>query len=170
MKRDSVVRHVSASVFLLALVFMLGGCTSIGLEPPDLHLADLQLNEITVLESSGTVALRIVNSNPEPLEVDGLAITLRLNGRKIGKVLSSERMEIPRLATATIDGELHVSHLAVLTLVQEIMESESMDYSLDGKLYILTELGRRGVRVQRSGNFDFNEAADDYDSGSSGAV
>lgn len=150
---------VRPALLLFACAVILGttGCTSIGLEPPDLHLADLQLEDVTVLESSGTVSLRVVNSNPEPLEVDGLAVTLRLNGRKIGKVLSSERMEIPRLSTATLDGELHVSHLAVLTLIQEVMEAEAVSYSLTGKLYVLTELGRRGLRVERSGNFDFSE-------------
>lgn len=151
-----LIRILSLAVLAVALV-VTTGCTSIGLDPPDLHLADLQMEEVTVLESSGRVSLRVVNGNPEPLQVDGLALTLRLNGRKIGKVLSPERVEVPRLSTVTVEGELHVSHLAVLTLIQDIMESEAVDYSLSGKIYVLTELGRRGVRVERKGRFDFEE-------------
>lgn len=146
-----------STLAFLAAMCLLTGCATLNLEPPDLHLADLDLEEVTVLESTGTVTLRIVNSNPEPLKVDGVALTLRLNGRKIGKILSSEAQEIPRLATETIQGELHVSHLAVLTLVQEIMDSQEADYSLSGKVYLLTDLGRRSIRVDRSGSFDFNE-------------
>lgn len=157
------LRRDLSLIFLAVTWIVVGGCTSIGLEPPDLHLADLQLEEVSVLESSGKVSLRLVNGNPEPLQVDGLSVTLRLNGRKIGKVLSPERVEVPRLSTVMVDGELHVSHLAVLTLIQDIMESESVDYALSGKLYVLTELGRRGLRVERSGRFDFAEAALEVD-------
>ena len=154
----AVVCLVKPFVFLslIASMIVLTGCTSIGLEPPDLTLVNLQMEEVTVLESSGLVTLRIANSNPEPIVVDGLAINLKLEGRKIGKVLSAERIEIPRLSTATIEGELHVSHLAVLTLVQQMMEAEAMSYGLAGKVYVQTDLGRRSLRVERSGRFDFD--------------
>ena len=149
----ALLRLVASTLILIALT----GCTSIGLEPPDLTLVNLQLAEVTVLESSGVVTVRIANSNPDPLQVDGLALNLKLDGRRIGKVLSAERLEIPRLSTATLDAELHVSHLAVLTLVQQIMESESMSYGLSGKLYVITDYGRRSLRLERTGFFDFNQ-------------
>ena len=168
--RLASLRSRPATVFALAVSLLaMTGCTSIGLEPPDLTLVNLQLEEVTVLESSGLVTLRIANSNPDPLVVDGLAINLKLDGRRIGKVLSAERLEIPRLSTATLEGELHVNHLAVLTLVQQILESEGVTYGLSGKVYVQTELGRRSLRIERAGRFEF-EGGEDLLDGSSDSL
>ena len=157
MKRIPTAASFLPRLVVLLVVSTLAGCTSIGLEPPELTLADLQLLEVTVLESSGSVSLRIANSNPEPLVIDGLAVNLQLDGRRIGKVLSSERLEVPRLSTTTLDAELFVSHLAVLTVVQQIMEKESMTYGLSGKVYVLTDFGRKTLRVEHAGRFSFEE-------------
>lgn len=155
-------------LWLLALlVIPLSGCAGLGLEPPDLLLTNLQLKEVTVLESSGEVALRVVNGNAEPLAIDGLSFNLRLNGRKIGKIISGQRLEVPRLASETLNAELHVSHFAMLTLVQELMETESVNYSMSGKVYLLTDLGRRSVRVEKAGrvNFDGDQPVIETDDG-----
>ncbi|MEM1180439.1 MAG: LEA type 2 family protein [Acidobacteriota bacterium] len=150
-------RHpVRGLLALCVLVIFASGCASIGLEPPDLTLADLSLENMTVLESSGTVTIRLSNANPEPLQIDGMAFDLRLDGRKIGKALSDEKLEVPRLQSVTVDANINVSHLAIATLVPQWMEAEEVTYDLSGKVYVVTEFGRRALKVRQSGQFDFN--------------
>lgn len=144
---------------VLALVLLsTTGCATTGLEAPDLTLVDLQLDNVTVLESSGTVVLRLANSNPDPLRIDGLAFDLELDGRRIGQALSPEAVEVPRLSTATVEAQLNVNHLAVLSLLQGALETEQVRYALSGKVYVLTDYGRRTLRIEKSGLFDFEGA------------
>ncbi len=149
------MRHSLAALLLATIPLLTAGCGSLGLEPPDLTLVDLQLEDMTMLETSGRVTIRLANSNPEPLQVDGMAFDLRLDGRRIGKALSDEKVEVPRLSTVTVDAELNVSHLAIATLIPRWTEAETVSYELSGKVYVLTDFGRRGLRVNRSGRFDF---------------
>lgn len=154
-----MLRHLSRGlVAACALVVFTTGCASIGLEPPDLTLADLSLENMTVLETSGTVTIRLANSNPEPLQIDGMAFDVRLDGRRIGKALSDQKLEVPRLSSVTVDAQLNVSHLAIATLVPQWMEAETVDYALSGKVYVVTEFGRRALKVKQSGRFDFGES------------
>ena len=147
-------RLLLPSLLLLAILPLVG-CTTVGLEAPDVTLVDLQLEDVTLLESSGSVVLRLANSNPDPLQVDGLAFELKLDGRRVGQALSSEVLEVPRLSTGTVQAELSVNHLSVLSLIQGALETEKVDYELSGKVYVQTDFGRRTLRIKKSGIFDF---------------
>ncbi|MEM8997160.1 MAG: LEA type 2 family protein [Acidobacteriota bacterium] len=161
-----MLRHAARHpVALCALLLLTTGCATLQLDPPELTLADLALENMTVLETSGTVTIRIANSNPEPLQIDGMAFDLRLDGRKIGKALSDERFEVPRLQSVTVDAAINVSHLALATLIPQWMEAEDVTYDLSGKVYVLTELGRRSLKIRQSGSFDFDGGDADDDAG-----
>lgn len=147
-------RDLAIALFSIAL---LSGCAT--LEPPDITLIDLRLTDITVLETSGEVALRIVNPSPDTLRVDGAAFGLHLDGLKVGQVLVDEQVDIERLDSAVLAGTLHISNLAMATRLKSIFDSAEFDYRLAGKVWVLTDLGRRGVRVERSGHINLNEAA-----------
>lgn len=133
-------------------LLLVTGCAT--LEPPDVTLVDLSLDQITMLETSGKVTIRLSNANPEPLQVDGAAFDLYLDGRKVGEALSDARVEVPRLATATMEAALHLSHLAVATRIQSILKAETLDYRLHGKVWTIGGFGRKALRVERSGTID----------------
>ncbi|MEM9594944.1 MAG: LEA type 2 family protein [Acidobacteriota bacterium] len=158
-------RAVPALMSLFA-VLLLTGCST--LEPPDVTLSNLQLTDLTVLETSGVVTLRLANGNPEPLVVDGAAFNLYLMGRKVGKVLSDERVEVGRLSTSTLEAELHLSNLAMATRLQEILETETVAYEIRGKVWVLGDLGRSALRLSSSGDVDLGEAAEAFGGSGSG--
>ena len=85
---------------LVIAALMASGCVSTEpLEPPGVTLADLDIIDATLFESTLDVAVRISNDNPEPLVIDGAVIKLQLNGIKVGKGASDERLELPRLGS-----------------------------------------------------------------------
>ena len=141
---------------ILATAALAAGCTT--LVPPDVTLVNLRLTDITLLETTGEVAIRVSNLEPEPIAVDGAALSLYLDGAKVGRVLVDEGAEVQRLDSAVLEGRLHISHVAMVTRLNSILEQERFDYRLAGKLYLLTESGsRRSVRIERSGDVDLTE-------------
>ena len=151
-------RHpILAAVACVALLAA-PACTSLGgLEPPDVTLVDLELADATLFETSLHATVRIVNPNPEPLEVDGLAVRLYLNGLKVGKAVSSARVTVPRLDSATVPLDLFVNNVALLTRLKPLLEARSLAWAMKGKLYLVTDWGTRSAPLASEGVLSLGE-------------
>ena len=145
---------VAASVAVLAGA----GCASLGgLEPPDVTLVDLDLADATLFETSLRATVRIVNPNPEPLEVDGLAVRLYLGGLKVGKAVSPARVTVPRLGSVTVPLDLFVNNVALATRLKPLLETRSLAWAMKGKLYVVTEWGTRSAPLASEGVLSLGE-------------
>ncbi|MDH3403194.1 MAG: LEA type 2 family protein [Acidobacteriota bacterium] len=149
----------SLSCFALALVA--SGCASLGtFSPPEVTLVDVRFEDLTLFESSGVLTVRIANENDDPILVDGGVYNLYLDGMKVGKALSNAQLEVPRLASATAEVEIHVNNLALATRIRQIIDRGAVDYRLTGKFFLDRSLGRRKIGFDRSGRYDFQRAAE----------
>ncbi len=141
-----------AFLTVAVLILAASACTTLGgLEPPELNLANLELADATVFETSLHATVRIVNPNPEPLEVDGMAFRLYVDGIKVGKAVSATRVTVPRLGSVTIPLELYVSNVALLTRLKPVLESHSLRWAMRGKLYLVTDWGTRRLSLSGEG-------------------
>ena len=148
---------------LLLMLIPLSGCTTFGLIAPDVSLVNLKFTDLTLFETSGIFIVRLTNENPEPIFIEGGVYNLYLGGWRIGKGLSNHRLEVPPLATATDEIELHLSNLAIATQLRSIYDSGVADYRIKAKIYVEGGYGRRRIKVENEGRFDFKtqkEAAD----------
>ena len=145
---------------IVLLVLPLSGCASFGavLDPPEVSLANLRIDDMTVFETTGVILVRISNPNPNPVLVEGGAYNLSINGVRVGQALTSEVVEVGGLSTAVHEAELKLSNLALATRVGSVMELKGFDYQIKAKLYLGANLRRR-VKVTNSGYFDFEAAA-----------
>lgn len=159
----STVRSGATRGILLLVVAAAAaqGCvTTEPLEPPGVTLVDLDVVDATLFESTLDVALRISNDNPEPVVIDGAVIKLELNGIRVGKGASDERVELPRLGSVVRRVELHMNHLAVATRIKGIIEAEVLDYGVTGKVYVVRPSGGvRGVGFESRGRLDLRGEA-----------
>ena len=131
----------------LSAAWLLSGCATMqhreGLE---LSLVNIRLAESTVWETTAQFTVRVANGSPEPLVIDGSVHKFYLNGHYVGEGLSAERLEIPRLSTATQGLSVHLSNLSMATRVRSILESQAVDYQVKSTLYLLE--GSRSVRCR----------------------
>jgi len=146
---------------LVVAVVVASGCVSTEpLEPPGVTLVDLDIVDATLFESTLDVAVRISNDNPEPVVIDGAVIKLQLNGIKVGKGASDERLELPRLGSVVRRLELHMNHLALATRIKGIIEAKVLNYGVTGKVYVVRPSGDvRGMRFETSGQLDLRGKA-----------
>ena len=141
----------------LAAVVLAGtGCTALGVTPPDVTLVNLEFTDLTVFETTGEFTIRLSNLNPEPLTIEGGVFTLYLNGRKVGRGLTSEVMEVPHLGTTTQKVEIFVNNLSLATRISELLEQPVLDYRLKSKLHLRTSYGTRRLTSDYTGSFSFS--------------
>ena len=150
------MRH---GTFVCVLSLMLtGGCASLGpMTPPDVALVDLEFTDLTVFETTGQITVRLTNENPEPLIIEGAVFKLFLNGMPVGKALDSERVEIPRLGTATQSVTMHVNNMALITRLAAMLEQPELNYRIRTKLWVVRSYGTRRVKLDHEGRFAYGE-------------
>ncbi|MCU0305699.1 MAG: LEA type 2 family protein [Thermoanaerobaculales bacterium] len=148
---------VAAALSFVATAGLAGCASSGGLVAPAVTLVDLELVDATVFESTFEVAVRIANDNPEPLLVDGLVLSLELDGRGFGKGSTGERFEVPRLGSVVRNVEMRLSHVAIATKIRGVLSSKVVDYAITGKVYVVRPSGAVvGLPVDKQGRIDLS--------------
>ena len=138
-------------ILVLMLVLLTTGCTTLGtMTPPDVSLVDMELTDVTVFETTGTITVRLTNENPEPLVIDGSVFKLYLNGMPVGKALDAERLEVPRLGTATQTVNLHINNVALIARLtgcpaEEKQQQAHEEHAQDGLLHQDVEKDGGGI-------------------------
>jgi LEA14-like dessication related protein len=88
---------------ILFLIFLFAGCPwTKKLEPPQVNLTNIELNEFKFLESSFILELNARNPNDVPLQVKGVNCVVDLNGKHFASGVSEVNEEIPAFGSATI--------------------------------------------------------------------
>jgi LEA14-like dessication related protein len=120
--------------FLASLAcLVLCGCGR--MNGPSVNLVSVHFKEATALETTAVFTLRLSNETPEPVQFNGEVHTIYLNGLYIGKGLSSETVDVPRLGTVTNNVTVHLSNLALATRIKPVIESKSFDYRIQSVFY-----------------------------------
>lgn len=146
----------------IGLLAFLAGCSGLGLvRPPDVTLVDLEFTDLTLFETSGEITLRLANENAEALALDGGVFTLFLNGVKVGKGLSSRRVEVPSFESATYRVPIYVNNLALVTRLAALLEEPVLDYRIRARLRLEVPYGTRRLTSEYRGRF--SAAGDDAD-------
>ncbi len=140
---------------VLVALAVLTGCASLErAESPDVTLVDLRITDVTVFETSLEATVRVTNPNPEPLEIEGASFKLRLNGHKVGAGTAPAAATVAALDSVTVEARFHLSNLAALRRLQELLESEAVEYGLESRLFVRRPWGRSTLRAATSGRID----------------
>ena len=141
-------------------LLLVSACTTFpGFDRPDITLVNLSIENATMFETEGRVTLRVINADDDPLTVTGTSINLFLDGKKIGRAVSPERLQVEGLSTATLEAPLYISNLALGRRIFTILTEErgGVDYEIRGKLTLGGGFGGRKVKVNRQGQFEMPE-------------
>lgn len=141
------------TTLLLVLALWCSGCASMGrgLEPPEVSLVDLTALPSAGFEQRFAITVRVVNPNAVPLSGEGIDIRLDVNGQRLGRALSSEHFEIPKL------GEEVLTLVATTNLLDVFRQAMALpaaggrlDYFLDGRVLLAGSLGWLGFSREGS--------------------
>lgn len=138
----------------LLLVGLLCGCGSSN-PGPSVNLINLRFEDATALETTATFTLRLSNESPQPIQLEGEVHKIYLNGLYLGKGLSDQVVEVPRLGTITHEVKVHLSNLALATRIKSIIESKSFEYRIESVFHGKSTFSR--MRSESSGKLELKD-------------
>jgi LEA14-like dessication related protein len=153
---------VGPAVLVLATVVtasLLGCATTASVEPLEVTLADLEITEVTVFETTLLARLRITNPNPEPFAIDGASFKLILDGTKVGTGTAPAAFAVERLGSTVIDAEFHINNATALLRVKDVLDKQTVSYGVTGSLFTQGTFGTRRMKFDRAGSLDLGKGA-----------
>lgn len=100
---------------VLFVLFALSGCASLtGREPVRMNVVGLEPATGQGLEMRFIVRLRLQNPNDTPLDYDGVAFDLDLNGRPFASGVSDQKGNVPRFGETVLSVPVSVSAFSVV--------------------------------------------------------
>lgn len=144
-----------AAVFAMLL---LAGCAGLGTvrEPPSVFVQSFR----AVPNGSGAglpafeTVLRVLNPNPEPLRLDGVVYTVRLDGRRLVQGVANQLPVIEGYGEGEVTLRAAVDVLGGVRLLVDLMNEprERFGYALDVRL---DPAGfRRDIRIEHRGEIE----------------
>jgi len=143
----------------VATVLLAGvmGCSTMGsIEPLEVTLANLEITEVTVFETTLVAKLRITNPNPDAFTIEGASFKLYLQDKKVGTGTSKESFTVDRLDSYVIDVIFHMNNASALLRLKDILEDKDKEvsYGVRGGLYTQGAFGTKKLKVEKSGHID----------------
>lgn len=123
---------ISACLFLLTIA----GCAGLGqrLEPPQVKLATIRVEEFSVLETVFEIHLRVFNTNDSALQIKGLQCELEINGQPFATGISDAELEIPSYGTQLVPLRAYASLFDMIKSVQGMQNQDQLKYYIKGKV------------------------------------
>ena len=114
------------------------GCAGVGtrLDPPRVSLANIQIKEVTGLETAFEIKMRVFNANDVALQVKGIKAELDINGQPFATGVSNTPVEIPSYGSELVTVTLYSSVIKMFKSVYGLTESEELKYRLNGKIRV----------------------------------
>jgi LEA14-like dessication related protein len=147
------------------LGLFLAGCSALDREPP----LDLMLVNVLPGEGGGLgdaplmFVVRLENTSPEPVTVDGGSYKIYLGGTYVGQGLSNERIDLARLSSGTVNVTVHLSTLRLAGSLYHVLRSHQVSYQLQGTVYTLTGGGSsQKYHISREGTVNLDQVQNTF--------
>lgn len=140
---------------ILVIAVLATGCASLALRDPlNVTVAGVEGLPGEGMELRMLVKLRVQNPNDVPVEFDGVAVDLDVQGRSFASGVSAEAGVVPRFGETVVSVPVTVSMLRMVRQVIGTLDGKPVDkvtYEMHGKLSGTTALS--AYRFSASGDF-----------------
>jgi len=138
----------------LSLLWLPVACATVDdVKSPIVNLVDMTMGRTGLLSQELILTLRIGNPNDFSIPLEGLALEIDVNGRKLADGLSDRMVTLPRLGFADVEILATASTLGLLREVIALGGTAKLDYGISGTVYVGTPFGRRAVPYDQTGTF-----------------
>ncbi len=146
------------ALLALATGLLLSGCaTAPDHELLDVKLVNLRFTQSRVLETDAVFTIRIENESSETLRITGGMHKFYIEGALIGKGMSGETIEVPRLSSVTQEITVHLSNITMARKVMPVIENQKVHSKADSLLYCEAGGREHRIRVSHEGTLDVHE-------------
>ncbi|MBI9076955.1 MAG: LEA type 2 family protein [Desulfatibacillum sp.] len=137
-------KSVLAALFgICVLAFTSCAHFGLGYKAPEVTLASIMVEDATLFETTFKVQLRVVNKNPDPLDVVGSEGDIYLEGSKLITMVSGDAKSVPGFGSEIIEATAIASNLKMVPFLAKIIiqlqSGEAMkdvDYKASGVVHL----------------------------------
>ncbi|MDZ4785251.1 MAG: LEA type 2 family protein [bacterium] len=134
-------------------ILFVSGCASMSGPSPEISLVNIEFSDVTFFETTAVIDVRVENQQPNTLLINGASYNIEINGIKIGRGTSDQKLSIPRFGSATQQVKVHISNLSMMSNIQKLVESKDFEYKIEGTLYRDGGFGFAGTEVETKQRF-----------------
>jgi LEA14-like dessication related protein len=139
----------------LAATLLLSGCSALApRDPLQVTVAGIEPLQGQGLEMRMNVKLRVQNPNDQPLDYNGVALEMEVQGKTFATGVSDETGTVPRFGEAVISVPVTVSAFRMVRQAMGMMSGggvNKIEYEMKGKL---SGGGLNATRFTNKGQFD----------------
>jgi LEA14-like dessication related protein len=154
------------TAFLASGLLLLAGCASLPHHDPlQVTVAGIEPLQGEGMEVRMLVKLRVQNPNDAPVDFDGVAVNLDVQGKSFASGVSDQAGAVPRFGETIVTVPVTISMLRMVRQFVTVLDGqpvEKITYKLNGKL---NGSLFRTQRFSSTGDFDLPQATADGDSG-----
>jgi LEA14-like dessication related protein len=137
--RERQMQNFRSEIMIIAaclLLVTIAGCAGLGqrLEPPQVKLAAIRVEEFSVLETVFEIHLRVFNTNDNALQIKGLECELEINGQPFATGISNAAVEIPSYGTQLVPLRAYASLFDMIKSVKGMQNQDQLKYDIKGKV------------------------------------
>ena len=158
----AVLASVDALLVSVVLIVhaLIAGCASLSQypEPVKVTLSDLRPSNMTLLEQSYLLKVRVQNPNDAALNVRGMSYEISLNGKEFAHGVRGEPFTVPAFGETIVAGEIVSTVFSFYEQIREIQRNptQRFQYEINGSLSLGGGAGR--VPFEYKGELDFSPA------------
>ena len=155
-----MIQRLAFALILCAALGTATGCATLqGRDPLQVTVAGIEPLQGQGMELRMLVKLRVQNPNDEPVDYNGVALAMDVQGKTFATGVSDASGSIPRFSEAVIEVPVTASAFRMLGQAVGMMTGDAkgkIDYEMKGKL---SSSAFKTVRFQTKGNFELPTAA-----------
>ena len=133
-----MVRSRFTLLLLVALTSVLGACASLsGRDPLQVTVAGIEPLQGQGMELRMLVKLRVQNPNDAPIQYNGVALEMDVQGKSFASGVSPEAGSVPRFGEAVISVPVTISAFRMIRQAIGVMQGDGthkIQYEMKGKL------------------------------------
>jgi LEA14-like dessication related protein len=150
------LRHWACVLAMTAALGTTAGCASLqSRDPLQVTVAGVEPLQGEGMELRLLVKLRVQNPNDDPVDYDGIALEMDVQGKTFATGVSDAHGSVPRFGEAVIEVPVTASAFRMARQALELMSGDGMagkiSYEMSGKL---NGPGFSAVRFQNKGEFE----------------
>lgn len=130
------------------------GCAS--LRSPDVRVASMRLDGVSLTGARVDVGLQIRNVNPEDLQIERFDYEVKINGKILGRGFQSTPLMLAGFEGERVVSRLDINLLKIPGAVRRSLDRDRVDAEVKGTFYVRDGARLRKLRFGSHGTVDLN--------------
>jgi LEA14-like dessication related protein len=135
-RRSSLARTLAVLFLALVLSAAVAACAAFHLERPRVSLVGVGLENVSLLQSSLVLNLRVENPNSFRLPIDRGIYTIFLAGERVGVGGTRRPLAVPAHGTSDQQIVLQLDNLRLLSRLRDLVDRRNVGYRIEADHYI----------------------------------